>query len=85
MENDPNIYNVDTAVMVKKINRWRLDYVDHINTHIASNSFLDQRTVAEFLTGQVNDTQILMQWCETLAYKVEQLEKLTNPNPHESK
>lgn len=72
---DQNIYNIDTTILREKIKKWRLDYVDHINTNIANNSFLDQRTVAEFLIGQINDTQILMQWCETLAHKVDQLEK----------
>lgn len=74
MEKDPNIYNVDTTILADKIKNWRLAYLDEINSSIVGNSLIDQRTVARFIDGQISDTQVLMQWCEILAHKVEQLE-----------
>jgi hypothetical protein len=80
MVEDKNIYDVDTQVLKDKIKQWRSDYVDSINS--LDGSLLDHRVVATFIKGQINDTQVLMQWCEILAHKVKQLENKQSPtNP----
>ena len=71
---DPKFLEVETSVLKERIKNWREEYVDHINQNIAVHSLLDQRVVAHFIDGQRNDTQILMQWCEVLAHKIEKLE-----------
>lgn len=79
-ESPEKFYEVETPALKEKIRRWRLDYVDSVNS--LEGSLLDQRVVATFIQGQVNDTQILIQWCEILTHKIEQLEaKLKQHDP----
>lgn len=68
------LYEVKTSKLKEKIRQWRLDYVQEINTHLQGRSFIDPRVSAEFLQGVQHDIQVVFQWCEILADKVEKLE-----------
>lgn len=38
MEQDQELYNVDTTTLKERMQRWRIDYVENINSHIANHT-----------------------------------------------
>ena len=68
-------YEVPTKEMLAKVKEWRESMVVDFNSNIVGNSFLDNTVTARYLKGNANDVRVMMQWIETLTYKIEQLEK----------
>jgi len=71
-------YEIPTKEILAKVKEWRESMVEDFNSNIVGNSFLDNTVAARYLTGNANDVRVMMQWIETLTYKIEQLEKTSS-------
>lgn len=66
--------NIPTKDLEFKVANWRKDFVDSINREFAGKNYTDAVVAAAMITSLVDDVHVLLQWVETLACKVKDLE-----------
>lgn len=66
---------IPIKVLIEKIQNWRLQMVDDVNTNYAGRSYTDSVVAAAQIKSLTDDVQVLMQWVEILARKMDNHEQ----------
>lgn len=77
MKISENYNTITSKQLAEKIANWQQQFVDDINQNYLNKNYTDAIVAAAMINSLVKDVQVLMQWCETIAHKLSDIEKNT--------